>query len=238
MDCCIYILYWDIDYPYIGQTNRKLNIRARAHFNALKRGDHCNYKLQDIYRNKGTLPNIEVLQVCYESELDYLEELYISDFDSINNGLNIISGGYSVGRGVNNSSSKYSRESLIQAFELLVNINNSFKDITKITGIPKDTLTKINTGIQHTWLHEEFPELWNTIKNIPSKSRYSSSASAIKQGKQYRDILSPDGIRYSVSNTLEFSNKHNLSNGNLCQVLLGKRRSVSGWLGIDKEDIK
>lgn len=235
MDCCIYILYWDIEYPYIGQTNRKLSIRASSHFNALKRGDHCNYKIQNMYDTRNILPNIEVLELCNESDLDILEELYISDFDSINSGLNIISGGYSVGKGVNNSASKYSRESLIQAFHLLSDINNSFKDITKITGIPKDTLTKINTGIQHNWLREEFPSVWEDIKTISSKSRYKSSSSALKQGKEYRDIMSPDGIVYSVNNTLEFSKEHNLPNGNLCHVLLGKRRSVKGWVGVDKK---
>lgn len=234
MDCCIYILYWDIDNPYIGQTNRDLKIRSSSHINALKRGDHCNYKMQNIYNNLHILPTIEILCKCCEAELDYLEELYIAEFNSINMGLNIISGGYSVGKGTNNSASKYTRESLIEAFKLLADINNSFKDITSKTGVPKSTLTKINTGVQHTWLREEFPELWYTISNIDSKDRYKSSSSALKQGKAYRDIMSPEGIIYSVSNTLDFSKKHNLPNGNLCLVLQGKRRSVKGWTGIDK----
>lgn len=63
--------------------------------------------------------------------------------------------------------------------------------------------------------------------------RNSISRSAKKQCKEYRRIKSPDGIIYSVTNTLHFSNEHNLPNANLCSVLSGKRKSVKGWIGID-----
>lgn len=68
---------------------------------------------------------------------------------------------------------------------------------------------------------------------IAAPLRNSISRSAKKQGKEYRRIKSPEGTIYSVTNTLHFSNAHNLPNANLCSVLLGKRKSVNGWVGID-----
>lgn len=225
-------MYWDINYPYIGQTNRDIKIRSKAHINSMRRGDHCNYKVQNMYNKYNENPTFEILTKCNEIDLHYLEEFYIKDFDSINNGLNILSGGYSVGRGINNPASKYSKEKLLEAFRLLSDSTMPFKEITKHTGIPKDTLTKISTGVQHSWLHEEQPDLWEKIKNISTKERYTNSACAKGQGKSYLKILSPEGVIYDVTNTLEFSKEHNLPNGNLCSVLLGKRNSVKGWKGI------
>jgi len=231
---CIYILYWDINYPYIGQTVN-FHTRYNKHINEIKQKIHCNYKILQEYEKYNALPNIEILFRIKNSkdDLNYFEELFIKEFDSIDNGLNIISGGYSVGIGTNNSASKYSKDQLKLAFELLADVNNSYKQISTITKINLDTIKKIGQGAQHLWLHEEYPKISAKVLSISSKERYKNSASAISQGKQYRKIMSPNGIIYTVTNTLEFSKQHNLPNGNLCSVLLGKRKTVNGWKGID-----
>lgn len=231
VDSCIYILYWDINKPYIGQTTHFSKRRLR-HLNELHKGIHCNYKLQNEYTLYKTNPIIEVLQYATTDQLNYLEESYIKEFNSINSGLNIISGGYSVGAGVNNPASKYTEDQLIKVYTLLGDYKNSYEFISKQTEVPITTVKKIGQGVQHVWLQEMFPVINEYIK-IYSKQRYTHSACAASQGKQYRKIMSPTGKVYSVTNTLEFSKEHNLPNGNLCSVLLGKRRSVQGWIGID-----
>lgn len=231
MDSCIYILYWDINKPYIGQTTN-FHTRSKRHINEIKKGIHCNYKIQEQFNKFKVDPHIEVLEYCKDDELNYLEELYIIDFNSIKNGLNIISGGYSVGKGIHNHASKYSEEQLVEAYKLLSNYTNSYKHISSITGIPINTIKKIGQGVQHHWLQETYPELYEKIKDS-GKLRYKHSASAINQNKKYRNIMSPTGKVFTVLNTLEFSKEHNLPNGNLCSVLLGKRNSVKGWVGID-----
>ena len=179
VDCIIYIMYWDINRPYIGQTTRDIQYRYRAHINDMKRGTHCNYKIQNEFNRIQVPPSIDILCKCTLDNINYLEELYIKEFDSINKGLNIISGGYSVGAGVHNSASVYTEEALVECFKMLADINNSFKCITKHTGIPTATITKIATGVQHAWLHEKYPGLWEEIKTISHKDRYKISASAI-----------------------------------------------------------
>lgn len=232
MDTGIYILYWDIDRPYIGQTTN-FNTRKLRHFNEIRKGTHCNYKILNEYEKYKTLPNIELISKCSTEDLDWLEEFFIQDFNSIKDGLNIISGGYSVGKGINNSCSKYTEDQLILVFNLLSDINNSYKYISDISGVALTTVKKIGQGTQHTWLHSKFPEIHNKIKSISSKDRFSISSSAAAKGVIYRKIKSPDGTIYSVTNTLKFSKEHNLPNGNLCLVLAGKRNSVLGWYGID-----
>ena len=227
---CIYLLYWDIEKPYIGQTVN-LAGRSKAHINALRRQDHCNYKIQNEYNKLAINPTIDVLEKCSISELNNLEESYIKEFDSINNGLNIISGGYSVGTGVNNPSSKYSEVDLKEVYFLLNDYTKSYRDISIATAIPEDTVKKIAQGVQHKWLHELYPEIYNNIE-LNRKLRKTNSTCAASQHKQYKKIMSPDGTVYEVTNTLQFSKEHNLRNGNLCSVLLGKRKSVSGWVGV------
>jgi len=232
---CIYILYWDIDYPYIGQTVN-FKIRYNRHINEINNKIHCNYKILSEYEKYKCYPRIEILEKIEESNsdnLNFLEEYFIKEFNSIENGLNIISGGYSVGQGIYNSSSKYNKDQLIFAYNLLSDIKNSYKKIAEKTGISLDTIKKIGQGVQHSWLKIEFPDLYEKISNISSKDRYKNSASAANQNKLYRKIMSPEGTIYSVTNTLAFSKEHGLSNGNLCSVLLGKRKTVKGWKGID-----
>lgn len=232
MDCGIYILYWSIDRPYIGQTTQ-FHVRKLRHINEIRLGIHCNKKILQEYNRTGTLPEIEMLVQCLPEELNTLEEQYIQEFNSIDNGLNIISGGYSVGYGTNNSCSKYTKQQLVEVFSLLADPNNSYKYISKLTGVAETTVKKIGQGAQHTWLHSEHPEIYSKILEITSKDRYCISASAKAQGKSYRRIKAPDGTVYTVSNTAEFAREHNLPNGNLCSVLLGNRKSVKGWIGVD-----
>jgi predicted transcriptional regulator len=227
----IYILYWDIDRPYIGQTVN-FNKRAQSHLNALRRNDHVNYKITREYSLYNSQPNIELLLPCSTTELDMYEEWLIEEFDSINHGLNIISGGYSVGKGVNNSMSEYSEHQILEACKLLQNLDLSYADISKITGIKRHTLGKIVNGKQHVWIKENHPDIWKNIEGT-SKLRFSKSVSGSRSGQEYRKIKSPEGIIYTVINTLQFSKEHNLPNANLNQVLSGKRNSVLGWIGVD-----
>jgi hypothetical protein len=223
-------MYWDINTPYIGQTV-SYKKRVQVHTREIKNGTHCNYKVMAGYRKYGCMPTFDVLEECSQYKLNDLEEFYIKDFDAIVNGLNIISGGYSVGYGVNNPASKYNEEQLVQVFEFLTNPYMSLADIADETLVKLSTVKKISQGVQHVWLTQMFPELHTKIQEV-KESRNSISRSAMKHDKPYLRIQDPHGQIYTVTNTLHFAKEHNLPNGNLCSVLLGKRRSVKGWIGV------
>jgi len=44
-------------------------------------------------------------------------------------------------------------------------------------------------------------------------------------------LISPEGEKYKLSCYVPFCKEHNLSKGNICQVLCGKRISHKGWTG-------
>jgi predicted GIY-YIG superfamily endonuclease len=230
MTVCIYIMYWDINKPYIGQTV-SYKKRVQVHTREIKNTTHCNSKVIAEYKKYGCMPTFDILEECSQEKLNYLEEFYIKDFDAIINGLNIISGGYSVGYGVNNPASKYNEEQLIEVYELLTDPHISLAEIANKTLVNISTVKKISQGVQHIWLAQSFPELHEKIQKV-RELRNSISRSAIKHDKPYLRIQDPDGQIYTVTNTLHFANEHNLPNGNLCSVLLGKRRSVKGWIGV------
>jgi group I intron endonuclease len=78
---------------YIGQS---INIKARwkEHINALRRGDSRCTLLQRAW-NKYKEHNFtfEILELCTEEELDFVEIKYIKLYNAVNNGYNIESGG-------------------------------------------------------------------------------------------------------------------------------------------------
>lgn len=139
---CIYILYWNIDRPYIGQTVN-FHKRSQVHLRDISTGLHCNYKILQEYSIYKILPTIEILCVAAQENLNALEEQYIKEFDSIASGLNIISGGYSVGRGVNNSASVYIKDQLVHVFRLLGDPELSLTEISAITQVKLGTVKKI-----------------------------------------------------------------------------------------------
>lgn len=228
MTCCIYMLYWNIDKPYIGQTIN-FNNRMIKHKSEIKTGTHKNYKILNEFHTYNTLPNIEILEECSSSELNTLEEVYIKEFDSINAGLNIISGGYSVGLGTNNPKSKYSREQLILAFNLLVDPRLGFNDIASITKINRSTINQIANGHQHIWLIEEFPEVYHTIALVRA-DRTKLVQTVEYKGTKYPPVLSPDGETVEINTSLDvFCKQQGLQNTNMYKLFKKKILQHKGW---------
>ena len=122
----IYSLYWEKqDLVYIG-LSQNIERRFKDHLNTLKNNKHTNYKVQNTFNNYGE-PKLIIIEECIIEELNDKEIFWTKEFNSINNGLNIIEAGQA-GFGTNSSNSKYSKEQIIEALDLLINpINKSFK---------------------------------------------------------------------------------------------------------------
>lgn len=78
---------------YVGQS---INIKTRwkEHINALKRGDSGCTLLQRAWNKYGEENfSFEILELCFEDELDDIEIKYIKLYDAVNSGYNIESGG-------------------------------------------------------------------------------------------------------------------------------------------------
>ena len=91
----IYKIYNDInDKVYIGQTVRTMDRRWKEHLNAAQ-GANRNTALYNAMRKYGIESfHIEMVKECSEKELDYYEEYYIKQFNSlVPNGYNMTTGG-------------------------------------------------------------------------------------------------------------------------------------------------
>lgn len=225
----IYIIYYDDPIKcYIGQSIHTLT-RFKKHAQMLVAGKHHSYKLQDAYNVRQQLPTMEILEECDPSELNRLESFYITEFNSISNGYNILSGGR-VPLGHSSSRSLYSAEELIDVFMLLANDSLTNKDISEITNHPISLVETLAYGKRHAWLSEAFPEIRKQIDNIISSRLRSSLCNDYnaRNGVLYT-VVSPDTTVYKFSNIARFAKEHGLNRSHLNQVILGKEMQHKGW---------
>lgn len=233
MTCGIYKLLFTGTYKvYIGQS---VNIekRFKEHCNNLK-SNHSNNKLHDAYLLYG-LPYLEVLSECTIEELDTQEDECIDIYNSVNNGFNIhyTSNQAPSYTGYGYGNSKYSKDSIINVFMLLVNTNKAYTTIESMTGIPSATICNISLGKSHVWLKEEYPieydALINTSISRDSYTIVSNKLSAEAKGIIYPKIKSPEGTIYTITNAYKFAKSNGLAPNHFQEVLNKHRKSHKGW---------
>lgn len=87
----IYSMYWEkSEKHYIGKTD-SLKRRSKEHLNLLKSGNHYNFKLQKAYNDFGE-PKISILETCEDDEVFLKESYWITKYNSVQNGYNLIGG--------------------------------------------------------------------------------------------------------------------------------------------------
>jgi predicted GIY-YIG superfamily endonuclease len=170
---------------YIGQSSN-IERRYQQHLRDLKLGICSNYKLKDFY-DKYSYPELVILETCEISELYNLEKIWLEEFDSLYNGLNIIEAGIS-GRGINSNNSKYTKFQILKVFILLYKYNNTRKQISLRLNVPEHLVKAIATGRTHVWLQEQYPEKYNIIRNN-SKNLVGGRGKAINKKKDYYPLL-------------------------------------------------
>lgn len=164
----IYALYWwEQDLVYIG-LSQNIEKRNIYHFNKLKQHKHSNYKVQNAYNNYGK-PMLLILEECSSIELNDKEVFWTREFDSINNGLNIVEAGCCGGYGTNSPNSTYSTISILRVFSLLYKTKLSYEEISIKTKVSEATIRHIKKSETHTWLKERYPDKY-AIMQLSRKS--------------------------------------------------------------------
>lgn len=212
------------DWPYVGQS-LDINHRYYLHLNSLKRGD-SNYKLQDAY-DQGGDPELEVLEECSRDQLNDREQFWVSKLDSINNGLNLTTGGDSSGSGYTHARSKFTREQLLEAWKMLQNSSFSYKEISQATGVSSAQVAAIAKGRTHTWLQEEFLLEWENIQKINRRLHCTFEDATVT-------LVSPDGQEYDINGEggTEFAKRIGESSvfaTAINSVMKGTSRQHKGW---------
>lgn len=225
----IYILYWEEDnLIYVGQS-ANIEIRYYKHTWMLKNNRHDNYKIQNNYNKYGSYPLLKIVEKCVNTDnLDILENSWIEEFDSTSIGLNLCAA-EGVRYGTNATNTKYSKIKLLLVFRALRNYKISYDSLAKKHDINASTIRSIAMGVQHTWLHVKYPNIWKQIQEVSSK-KLSYKNSLVNLGKPTKYVVSPSGEEYLVENLSEFSRQHGLWTSSLCRLLKGQIKSTNGWV--------
>lgn len=219
---------------YIGQTYRE-NKRKKEHINSAKSGSKCAF--HKAIRKYG-IDNFKyeiLIEVESESikelkeKLNNLEVYYINKFKSnkLENGYNLTDGGTT---GANNTKRKVKQWSLDGK---LIAIYDSISEIKEKLGIEtshiysccgSNDIYKTSYGFIWTYEEEDFKPF--VRKSINKKKRpilqYSLDGNFIKEWDSYESV-----VRYL-----------NCHHGSLNNVLIGKKKSLYGYVWIYKDAIK
>lgn len=220
----IYLLSFN-DLVYVGQS---INIerRFKAHTRSFKNAT-ASAKLLKAYNQYGD-PILTIFRVCEEGPLNSLERETIVEFNSIEEGLNQIDGNTPGGSGCTASSSRYNKEQVLSIFDLLVE-GYTRREVSKGLSIPFGTIGNIQSGTNHLWLKEEFPEEYDLMLYHAKKSKIKANTAKL-QGRTYPPIISPLGVVYTdIESVAEFARKHSLDRSGLSRVLRGKYPVHLGW---------
>lgn len=226
MSCGIYLLkFVGIDLVYVGQSTN-IEKRFTAHVNNLVTGVKANIKLHAAYTLYG-LPSLEILELCEPNKLSELEAIYIKEFDSVNNGLNILENtsikGYSM-PGIKNPNSKYSMETCEAVFHEIISSGKSLLDISKNLNVHKSLVHNIANGTAHrVWLEVKYPDAYKVLLSKQGKWRDKGTTNLVQ-------LKDPSGLVHTIETSLkEFAVLHGLNPGHVSSILSGKRHSHKGW---------
>lgn len=188
-------------------------------------------KLNEAYLVYGA-PTIEVLLECDEAELNSCEDEAIEVFNAVDSGFNSCkkSGGGSSLYGEDRSTSVYTNEEIIVAFNALLDYyyTHTLDEISALIGVSKAVLNQIGTGVKHKWLEKYSSEKYTELLSRKGTKK-SAIQSAVSKGIVYPTIVSPQGLEYNVGNVSSFSKTHGLDCGNLNRLLNRKAKSHKGW---------
>jgi group I intron endonuclease len=229
----IYKLIFSNGSFYIG---RSVNIEGRYkdHCSVLQNNKAHNKKLKQTYALCG-LPSLEIIETCTIEESKSREVYWISELNAMVDGLNISPGGDDILFGDKHPMAKYANSTVYNVVELLASSTPvySHKDIENLTGVTQSTIKDIVCQRSHTWVKEQFPELYQKMLDTKVLRKGNSLANlnpqANKKTTEYPKIKSPNGEIFSIEHLTDFCNKHGLQSSNLSHVLSGRRKSHKGW---------
>lgn len=228
MTCGIYKLgFAGTDKVYIGKSEN-IEVRYNKHKWNLE-NNNSSKKLQEAYDTYG-VPELEILTECSISELNELENMAISLYNSFLDGFNSLETAESMPSlsGESNGNSKYTRKQYLEVAQLLCDAKHTAKYISKVTGVSEHVIKHISKGENNSWIQTEYPDIWEKILSLKN-NRKSVTNSAKAMGIEYPKIQSPDGIVYTVDNINAFARQHCLAASAVYNVLKGIRKTHKKW---------
>lgn len=106
----------------------------------------------------------------------------------------------------------------------LANTRDKYSSIASRYNVSDNIIEDIGRGSTHKYLALLYPELYN--KAI---SRKGLRRAGPRNGGEYPNVISPDGIVYKVDNATAFAKVHGLHQGHFASLLSGKHTTHKGW---------
>lgn len=205
------------DKVYIGQS-LGIEGRIRSHISNFTNAKGAP-KLLKAHKDYG-YHSYDVVLECLASELDSAEAEAIEIFDSVNNGFNTLpNASVPCNYGSNNGYSKYTQEQYYSILKGL--LDKPAKEVAQELNVSIYVVRHIAALEAHQWLEEEYPYEYSLLrKRKDIKNNF---------GKSYPQLLSPDGVLYTVNNVTQFAIEHNLLQPKVSDVLHGHRKTHKGW---------
>jgi group I intron endonuclease len=220
----IYALYFEnTDKVYIGQSSN-IERRINTHKKELNKGVHINNKLQEAYCLYGE-PLCIILEVCTIDVLTVRETYWINDFDSVENGYNIVYPSWN-GSGPYYSNSKYDILTVIKVFRysyLDLYKNLTYNEIALKLNVSAALVNSIRSQKSHLWLKQRYPYQYNKMVAL------LGTRNGKLTHKKYL-IKSPTLELFEISNISQFAKQNSLDRRHLHKVIQGKAKSHKGWV--------
>lgn len=220
---------------YIG---RSVNIESRYkdHCSMLTRNASTCPLVQKKYNEVNILPTLSIVETTSIDNISDREVYWISALSATTKGLNVLPGGEDILVGDKHPMSKYSNTQIYQVLKLLASTTPiySHKEIEVETGVKATTVKDIVCGTSHTWLQEEYPDLYSAMLSVKSnRQKHNSLANlnpqANKKVLEYPEVISPKGEVFKIEHLSRFAEAHGLQASNLSHVLSGRRLHHKGW---------
>jgi hypothetical protein len=173
--------------------------------------------------DKYGVPELVILEKCSENKLNYLERVWQIEFNSIEDGLDLVVAGQ-VGYGYSSNNSKYSKLTILKIFSLLSTTNMTQLEISNKVKVPKSLVSDIKKCKAHYWLKDFYPARYEKMKNrVPNK--FKGREITIK------NILTGEEVK--VSNLREFARDRGLpeaASSGLGRLRAGTRKKYKDWI--------
>lgn len=163
MTCGIYLLSFKNTHKvYVGKSIH-IEKRYNEHLRDLKNNTHTN-KLLSAYNSFG-IPELEIIEVCAESDLSSREEYHIKLWNAVSDGFNHQFRDYGgCLSGEDHPFSTYSNAHIIEVLKYLVsNKETSLVQVAKDTNTSYSVVKNLANGTAHRWLQEAYPEEYTTM---------------------------------------------------------------------------
>lgn len=212
---------------YIGKS-KNIEKRYKQHLTALKNRT-SSQKLLQAYDILG-IPSVEILEECDVSQLEELENIYISKYDSVKNGFNTMYETHQSKSSLSGESAALAKHNNETYVEIATMLSQGFtiENICETLCTTRGVVSSIKRLENHVWLKEVIPDIYSKLET-QYKLYLKSGLSLEYQGKTIPTVISPTGEKYSVTCINNFAKEHNLDSGGLSRLINKKAVSLKGW---------